>query len=316
MGAPKATAFSHQTIFTLSHCCVLSTVYVYARVHSTQRSLKEQLKHAMTVQSAHMITMDYIALSQPLSDGMLLNDRTEHRLKLIHSLGELQPMHTYTTEYGNVLKRPSKYKVVLAGSIEFEITTDEADFDAQMGRLALQREPTASLPDTSMRMTAYDAFSRQQQMMPSGANGHAAAPSAWAAPSAATSGRSRSSSADDAAPVVASMMTRGQPVVDDPQHSQRLREEEALGRINALVARLAEMEGWFASVKGEAERERRMREQSTARLSIMQERVELLSGQLDELQKENALLRRRVSDVTAAHEDELVAPPIPLASLR
>jgi hypothetical protein len=88
----------------------------------------------MTVQSAHMITTDYITLSQPLTDGILLHDRTERRLKLIHSLGELQPMHTYTTEYGNVLERPAKHKCVLAGSVELEVTTDEADFDSAMRR--------------------------------------------------------------------------------------------------------------------------------------------------------------------------------------
>ena len=62
----------------------------------------------MTVQSAHMITTDYVALSQPLVDGILLNDRTDHKLKLIHSLGQLQPLHQYTTEYGNVLERTTK----------------------------------------------------------------------------------------------------------------------------------------------------------------------------------------------------------------
>lgn len=51
------------------------------------------MKHALTVQSAHMITTDYVALSQPLEGGLLLMDRTDRKLKLIHSLGELQPQH-------------------------------------------------------------------------------------------------------------------------------------------------------------------------------------------------------------------------------
>ena len=55
---------------------------------------KQQMTHALKVQSAHMITTDYVALSMPLVDGMLLMDRTEHKLKLIRSLGELQPQHT------------------------------------------------------------------------------------------------------------------------------------------------------------------------------------------------------------------------------
>ena len=51
-------------------------------------------------------------------------------------------------------------------------------------------------------------------------------------------------------------------------------------RITSLVARLAEMEEWFSGVKAEAERERRMREQSVQQLGIMQERVELLHGRV------------------------------------
>jgi hypothetical protein len=102
-----------------------------------QPTKKQQLKHAMTVQSAHMITTDYVTLSQPLSDGLLLHDRTEHKLTLIHSLGELIPMHTYTTEVGNTLERPAKHKAVLAGSIELEITSDEAVLPTAVRRLLL-----------------------------------------------------------------------------------------------------------------------------------------------------------------------------------
>ena len=254
----------------------------------------------MTVQSAHMITTDYVALSQPLTDGMLLNDRTEHKLKLIHSLGELLPLHTYTTEYGNVLERPSKYKALLAGSIELELTSDEINFDEQMGELALRGEATSSLPNTHMRMASYEAFSKQQ-------HGGADAPSSHAgahAPSTSSNGaHARGGSGGEQ--LASSMMTHGQPVDDDPGRGERLREAEALERIASLVARLGEMEEWFESVKGEAERERRMREQSTARLAVMQERAELLTGRVGELQRENALLRRRVADVTAAYEDEL-----------
>ena len=57
-------------------------------------------------------------------------DRTDRKLKLIHSLGELQPLHRYTTEYGNVLQRQSRHKAVLAGTIELEVETDEARLTA------------------------------------------------------------------------------------------------------------------------------------------------------------------------------------------
>ena len=233
----------------------------------------------MTVQSAHMITTDYVALSQPLVDGMLLNDRTEHKLKLIHSLGELQPMHTYTTEYGNVLERPSKYKAVLAGSIELEVTTDEADFDNAMGKLALAGEATASLPNTHMRMASYDAFSKQQV---AGADGGANGSQQHVLSSAEVQAH----------------------LAEDSRYGERLREAEALQRIAALVKRLKEMEEWFTGVKAEAERERRMREQSTARLSIMHERVDLLSTQVTDLQRENRQLRQRVADLSAVYEGE------------
>ena len=82
-------------------------------------------------------------------------------------MGELQPLHKYTTEYGNVLERTTKYKAVLAGSIELDVTTDEADFDATMQRLALNGGAgSASLPNTEMRMASYAAFT-------SAANGEA-----------------------------------------------------------------------------------------------------------------------------------------------
>eukprot|EP00967_Tisochrysis_lutea_P152865 scaffold300471_cov39-Tisochrysis_lutea.AAC.3 len=97
-------------------------------------SHKQQLKHALTINAAHVITHDYLTLSQPLSEGLLLMDRTERKLKLIHSLGNLQPFHQYTTEYGNSLVRHAKHKALLAESIEVDVPTDEA------------REPTVVLP--------------------------------------------------------------------------------------------------------------------------------------------------------------------------
>ena len=62
------------------------------------------------------------------------------------------------------------------------------------------------------------------------------------------------------------------------------------------------MDQWFTSVKAEAERERRMREQSSARLALMQERVELLHKQFVEVQRENKMLRERVADLSAVHD--------------
>jgi hypothetical protein len=85
----------------------------------------QQLKHALTINAAHVITHDYLTLSQPLSEGLLLMDRTERKLKLIHSLGALQPLHNYTTEYGNSLVRYAKHKALLAGSIEVDVPTDQ-----------------------------------------------------------------------------------------------------------------------------------------------------------------------------------------------
>ena len=103
---------------------------------------KQQIKQALALQSAHIITSDFQMLSQPLDNGILLMDRTERKLKLVKSLGELLPQHQYTTEYGNVLERTSKHKVLLAGSIELDVTTDEARFDEVLQQLA----PVAPLP--------------------------------------------------------------------------------------------------------------------------------------------------------------------------
>lgn len=98
------------------------------RAHGIRRRLpthNQQLKHALTINAAHVITHDYLTLSQPLSEGLLLMDRTDRKLKLIHSLGALQPLHNYTTEYGNSLIRHAKHKALLAGSIEVDVPTDE-----------------------------------------------------------------------------------------------------------------------------------------------------------------------------------------------
>lgn len=98
------------------------------RTQGSRRRLpthNQQLKHALTINAAHVITHDYLTLSQPLSEGLLLMDCTDRKLKLIHSLGALQPLHNYTTEYGNSLIRHAKHKALLAGSIEVDVPTDE-----------------------------------------------------------------------------------------------------------------------------------------------------------------------------------------------
>ena len=289
------------------------------------------MKHAMTVQSAHMITTDYITLNQPLSEGILLHDRTDRRLKLIHSLGELQPMHTYVTEYGNVLERPAKHKCVLGGSIELEVLSDEADFDAQMGRLALSSNGAGSSqpPSTSMRMASYSAVrdvwsvsaaapDKRHTERSSGrdvaSNGHGSA--YGTNDSAASTDGTCSSSSSSSSSRQANGGGHGEPgghgshvaggLHNDAASSEPLDEKEALERIAALVGRVQEMEQWFTGVKAEAERERRMREQTSARLELMTERVELLHSQLVETQRENKMLRQRVADICVAHEEETV----------
>jgi len=227
---------------------------------------KQQLKHALTVNAAHVITIDYLTLSQPLSEGILLMDRTEKKLKLIHSLGELQPLHRYTTEYGNVLERVSKHRAVLAGSIELEIDTDQAHFDDVLGAASL--DPNSSAARRSLhapeRMAAYQAFTSKKSS------------SAMPIPNAD----------EDAASVM--------------EETGRLQEAEAMRRIAALVSRMAEMEDWFKSVKAEAASERSMREMANVRLQVTQERLERMQEQLTALQKENKSLRERLVDVQLA----------------
>ena len=99
---------------------------------------KQQLKHALTVNAAHVITQDYVMLSRPLTDGLMLMDAQERKLRMVRSLGELLPLRRYTTEYGNTLERVSKHKAVLAGTIELPIATDEVGFDELVARLALE----------------------------------------------------------------------------------------------------------------------------------------------------------------------------------
>ena len=258
------------------------------------RNKKQQLKHAMTVQSAHMITTDYVALSQlgTLSEGLLLNDRTERKLKLIHSLGELMPMHQYTTEYGNTVERPSKYKAVLAGEIEIDVESDEIDFDAEMGKLALGASDSggnalksATVP-LSMKMSSYAAFAS------GGAAGRrrrrlAATAAATSAPSTPTARTQRRGDGRD---------ERGGGGGADAGGGGH-------AAIASLVERVQDMQGWFDGVRAEAERERSLREQTSARLSLMQERVELLYNQMAELQWENKQLKQRLADVGAAVDD-------------
>ena len=56
----------------------------------------------------------------------MLMDRTERRLVMVRSLGELLPLRQYNTEYGNTLCRVSKYKARLADTIELDVTSDES----------------------------------------------------------------------------------------------------------------------------------------------------------------------------------------------
>jgi len=227
---------------------------------------KQQLKHALTVNAAHVITIDYLTLSQPLSEGLLLMDRTEKKLKLVHSLGELQPLHRYTTEYGNVLERISKHRAVLAGSIDLEVETDEANFDEAMGQMSLNPHASGSTHrtlHTPERMATYAAFASKkiaQQPLPN--------------------------EDDDGVTVI--------------EETGRLQEAEAMRRIATLVSRMAEMEDWFKSVKAEAASERNMRETATARLQLAQERLERMQEQLSALRDENLSLRERLVDVQLA----------------
>mmetsp|Transcript_2153 Transcript_2153/g.5612 ORF Transcript_2153/g.5612 Transcript_2153/m.5612 type:complete len:230 (+) Transcript_2153:31-720(+) len=123
---------------------------------SSKPSAHKQLKHALSVNAAHVITNDYMMLSQPLSEGIMLMDRSERRLVMVRSLGELLPLRTYNTEYGNILCRVSKHKARLANTIEVDVTSDEVDWDATLGRIALDQ--AGGHPEDEERMAAYKAF--------------------------------------------------------------------------------------------------------------------------------------------------------------
>ena len=178
---------------------------------------------------------------------------------------------------------------MLANSIELDITTDEADFDTAMGQLALNGSGSAVLPTTEMRMASYAAFTSSQANAPDAAstNGESSG-----APGASAGSMSKG---------LQNVAGAGGSSTEGDASCERLREAEALQRIASLVERLSEMEEWFLGVKAEAERERRMREQSLVRLALMQERVDGLNGTVAELRKENRELRRRLSDVSAAY---------------
>ena len=224
---------------------------------------KQQLKHALTVNAAHVITQDYVMLSRPLTDGLMLMDAQERKLRMVRSLGELLPLRRYTTEYGNTLERVSKHKAVLAGTI------DEVGFDELVARLAL--EPAAGrTPQPAERMAAYDAIRG------GGADGDA---SSSAAPHRENGGPSSASELDG-----------------DGRRA-------AMERLEAMGARLSELEGWCDAAKAEAAQERQMREQASRRLEFVQERFERMQAQVMQMRAENDELRRRVHDLQNAEPE-------------
>jgi hypothetical protein len=90
----------------------------------------------------------------------MLMDRTERRLVMVRSLGELLPLRQYNTEYGNTLCRVSKYKARLADTIELDITSDEVhaprprtDAAAPAHRRQSLRRPGASKARRSRALT-------------------------------------------------------------------------------------------------------------------------------------------------------------------
>ena len=239
-------------------------------------SQQQQLKHALKVNAAHVITQDYLTLKQPLSQGLLLMDRTDRKLKMIHSLGELQPLHSYTTEYGNSLTRPTMHKALLAGSIEVEVHHDEVDFDRQLEALALKSEPGSKPLQVEQRQAAYRAFVASE-------SGDSVPPDVGEAASV------KSVQSDHTPPLLA---------------GERLEETHALERLERLTERLSEMESWFESVQAESTSERQIREQATARLNLVQERLERLQEQLSAQTAENKLLRARLHELKQADPDQ------------
>jgi len=242
---------------------------------------KQQIKQALALQSAHIITSDFQMLSQPLDNGILLMDRTERKLKLVKSLGELLPQHQYTTEYGNVLERTSKHKVLLAGSIELDVTTDEARFDEVLQQLALDARAKTT---TNAKMAAYDAYSNL-----------GGTPESSPVP--------QRRAADLGPPLEGSFHGSVQETEASEEHSVQLEEAEVMGRLQALMERVGEMERWFTGVKAEAERERKMREQAVQRLGFMQQRVDHATKEIADLRKENLDLRVRLEELQVSQEE-------------
>jgi len=240
----------------------------------------QQLKHALTVNAAHVMTHDYLTLSQPLAEGLLLMDRTERKLKLIQSLGELQPLHQYTTEYGNSLVRHKKHEALLAGSIEIPVESDEAEFDKQLERMALN--DSSGTLQLAQRQATYNAFASAYRVG-DGGPAEGAAPGAEPAAGGSSLGAGHRLGDSEAA--------------------------QALERVESLTRRIAEMEDWFVSVKAEAASDRQMRDQATARLSLLQERLERVQEQLGAQIAENKQLRGRLDELRDAEPDTLRAGP-------
>ena len=186
--------------------------------------VKQQLKHALTVNAAHVITHDFMTLSQPLSEGIMLMDRSERRLVMVRSLGELLPLRSYNTECGNILERVSKHKARLAGIVELDIPTDEVDWDVTLGRIALSAEAQGGggtgHPQDSERMATYKAFVASGSCAAAGA-------SAAAAASSALNGEALS--------------------------GPRLREKEAVDKMQALQMRMSEIGTHHAASAPEAQ---------------------------------------------------------------
>ena len=234
-----------------------------AKTASQRPDKKQQMKHALKVQSAPMITTDYVALSQPLVDGILLMDRTDRKLKLIKSLGELQPRHTYTTEYGNTLERTTKYKVARR--------LDRARREHRRGRLRRGAAKARARRGVEHGRAAHhsDADGRVRR------DGERAPPPVQRTPRAPTATATATAVADTAAAAAAAAATaagtRPTNRTDSPLRAismkrarRRRSRRRRLQRLEALSERMAEMTSWFEGVKAEAERERRMREQARA----------------------------------------------------
>ena len=292
-----------------------------ARPHSGRMPTRKQQKlHAIQTQAAHVLTSDFVALSELASSttGVMLLDKTNRKLKLVRSLGELLPARVYTTEFGNELERKSKTLAVLAGKLELEVHSDEVDFEAALGRLALTSHTEGLELKENQRMAAYAAFVEHGSEAATGPREHgsdglgggggggashanglhngyggAAAHAAHAAAAAADGGATEWGGGEARALA-----------------ESRLREAEALSRLEAMVERMGEMESWFDGAKAEAERERRMREQAAARLEVVSERLERCDAALGAANAENARLREKLEDLAFTIKHEGADPTI------